>query len=72
MENDLSFRYSEVYAILNCFSEKEKRKIPLKLWNMLDKQRNINYNYFYVPGDEQYLSDDTIAILCNIYMRYLR
>lgn len=72
MINKLCDRYSELYAILSCLDENNKAKIPLKVWNEIKNKKNNDYNYSYTPGDEQYLSEYTIAMLNEIYFNYFK
>ena len=72
MITDISASLTEVYSILKCLDKKDREKIPLTVWNEIEKRKNNTYNYSYVPGDEQYLDADTIAILNQIYFHYLK
>lgn len=70
--NITSERLTEVYAILCCLSEDEKKRIPKKVWEEIEKKRSHTYKYSYTPGDELLLPDDTIALLCEIRLKYLK
>ncbi len=72
MINDISARLTEVYSILKCLDKKDREKIPLTVWNEIERRKSNTYSYSYIPGDEQYLDDDTIAILNQIYFHYLK
>lgn len=72
MIKDLANRYTEVYAILKCLNDEDKNKIPVNVWKELEVKKNNSYEYQYIPGDEQYLDNYTIAILAMIYNNYLR
>ena len=41
-------------------------------WEEIEKRKSNSYKYQYIPGDEQYLDDYTIAILNQIYFNYLK
>ena len=70
--NRMSERLTEVYAILCCLSEDEKNRIPQKVWKEIEKKRSHTYKYSYTKGDELILPDDTLAMLCEIRLRYLK
>ena len=72
MMNHISDRLTEVYSILKCLDQKDREKIPLPIWKEIERRKNNAYTYQYIPGDEQYLNDDTIAILNYIYFHYLK
>ena len=72
MINNIADRFTEVYSILKCLDEKDKEKIPIIIWKEIKKRKSDTYEYSYVPGDEKYLNDYTIAILNQIYFKYLR
>lgn len=72
MINNISDRFTEVYSILKCLDKKYIEKIPLKVWKEIETKKSNSYKYKYVPGDEQYLDDYTIAILNQIYFKYLK
>ena len=72
MINDISDRFTEVFSILRCLDEKDREKIPPIIWQELEKRKNDACEYSYIPGDEQYLDDYTIAILNQIYFKYLK
>ncbi len=72
MINNISDRFTEVYSILKCLDKKDREKIPLKVWKEIERRKSNSYKYYYIPGDEQYLDDYTIAILNQIYFNYLK
>ena len=47
MEN-ISERFTEVYAILNCLEQSEKEKIPKKIWREIEKRKSNTYEYVYL------------------------
>jgi len=72
MINNISERFTEIYSILNCLDEKDRAKIPTKIWREIERRKSNTYQYSYVPGDEEYLDDYTIAMLNHIYFKYLK
>ena len=72
MNNQMSNNFSEVYSILKCLGENDKIKIPDSIWKEIKLRKNNEYVYNYIPGDEEYLSDDTIAILNYLYLKYFK
>ncbi len=72
MINNISDRLAEVYSILKCLDEKDREKIPINVWKEIERRKSNLYKYQYIPGDEQYLDDYTIAILTRIYFNYLK
>ena len=66
--------FSEVYTIINILSEKLKKNIPTQLLELIEKERNENYDFKYndsLPIDEQDISSEAKAILTLIYRNYL-
>lgn len=66
--------YTEVYEILNCLNEEEYNKIPEKLIEVFEENRNLDYEY--EVNEEQDLMKqpmliETKAILLNIFRDYL-
>ena len=72
MINNISDRFTEVYSVLKCLDKKDREKSPLEVWKKLETKKSNSYKYQYIPGDEQYLDDYTIAILNQIYFNYLK
>ena len=66
--------FSEVYTIINILSEKLKKNIPTQLLELIEKEKNENYDFKYndsLPIDEQDISSEAKAILTLIYRDYL-
>ena len=66
--------YTEVYKILECLNEGEYAKIPKEFIQVIEENRNLDYEY--EVNEEQDLSKqpmliETRAILFNIFRDYL-
>ena len=66
--------YTEVYKILKCLKEEEYEKIPEEFIQVIEENRNLDYEY--EVNEEQDLSKqpmliETRAILLNIFRDYL-
>lgn len=66
--------YTEVYKILECLEEEEYEKIPEGFIQVIEENRNLDYEY--EVNEEQDLSKqpmliETRAILLNIFRDYL-
>lgn len=66
--------YTEVYKILECLEEEEYEKIPDEFLQVIEENRNLDYEY--EVNEEQDLSKqpmliETRAILLNIFRDYL-
>ena len=74
MMNNYNNAFTEVYEILNCLDEEEANKIPEEVRNVIEKNRNLDYNY-EVNYDEdlsnQPMLTETKAILFNLFRDYL-
>lgn len=74
MMNNYNNAFTEVYEILNCLDEEEVNKIPEEVRNVIEKNRNLDYNY-EVNYDEdlsnQPMLTETKAILFNLFRDYL-
>lgn len=72
--NNYNNAFTEVYEILNCLDEEEVNKIPEEVRNVIEKNRNLDYNY-EVNYDEdlsnQPMLTETKAILFNLFRDYL-
>lgn len=65
--------YSEVYAFMNIVSEENKNKVPKKLKEMIEKERDKEYTPSYtfdIPIEEQEISDEAVAMLALIHLNY--
>ena len=47
MEFSIERTYSEVYGIINMLGEYYKKKLPQKLYNLIETQRDKQYNPTY-------------------------
>lgn len=71
---DYSNAFTEAYAILNLLPKVEYDKIPISLINMMEENRNKQYNYMVddrINLEEQEMLIETKAILFNIFRDYL-
>lgn len=65
--------YSEVYSIINLMDDKYKKRLPLKLYELIDKERVITYNPVFDPKIsliEQNISREAIAMLVLLQLNY--
>ena len=65
--------YSEVYAFLNIISEEDRNKVPKKLKEMIEEEREKEYTPSYtfeIPIEEQEISDEAIAMIALIHLNY--
>lgn len=65
--------YSEVYAFLNIVSEENRNKIPKKLKEMIEEEREKEYTPSYtfeIPIEEQEISDEAIAMIALLHLNY--
>ncbi len=65
--------YSEVYAFLNIVSEEDRNKIPKKLKEMIEEEREKEYTPSYtfeIPIGEQEISDEAIAMIALLHLNY--
>ena len=65
--------YSEVYAFLNIVSEEDRNKIPKKLKEMIEEEREKEYTPSYtfeIPVEEQEISDEAIAMIALLHLNY--
>ena len=72
--NNYNNAFTDVYEIFNCLDEEEVNKIPEEVRNVIEKNRNLDYNY-EVNYDEdlsnQPMLTETKAILFNLFRDYL-
>lgn len=65
--------YSEVYCIIILLEESYRKRIPEKLLDFFDKERDVNYTISInsnKPLEEQNLLQDTINILAMLKLKY--
>ena len=74
MMNDRTRKvYSEVYAFLSIIPEEDRNKIPNKLKEMIEEEREKVYTPSYtfdIPIEEQKISDEAIALIALIHLNY--
>ena len=66
--------YSEVYAVLCVLDEDDQKKIPKKILNKINVERDRNYQFHInedAPLIEQNLSPEAIAMLAALKLDYL-
>ena len=71
---ELSQRLVEVECVLNKMNEQKIKKIPQEVWEFLNKNKDINYNFKYDDSKsitENNLHIDTISLLTYINMNFL-
>ena len=65
--------YSEVYSIINLMNEKYKKKLPLKLYELIEKERETAYNPVFdtrISLVEQNISREAVAMLVLLQLNY--
>lgn len=65
--------YSELYGILKILKDEDVRKIPNKLYNIIENERLDTYNPLYdssLPLSKQKLKRETFAMLVLLYLNY--
>ena len=73
MENRLRKAYSEVYEILNLMDEIYLNKIPDKVKELINDERDKEFKTnisIDVPLEKQNLQKDTLTILAILYLNY--
>ena len=73
MTNNSRNVYSEVYSFINIISEEDRNKIPNKLIQMIEEERNKEYTPSYnfnIPIEEQVISDEAIAMIALLHLNY--
>lgn len=71
---DLNKRLVEVECVLQKLVQNDKEKIPQKVWDYIENNKDSKYIFEYNDSkslEEQNLNIDTIAILTQINMEYL-
>lgn len=74
LSNSTKQAYSEVYEIINLLDESDKIKIPLKLRNYFEMERDKEYNKKIdsnIPLKTQSLKRETLSILAMLNLNYL-
>jgi len=73
MENSLKKSYSEVYEILNLMEKKYIDKVPQKVKQLFETEKNNDYKCIIdinKPLEEQNLQKETLTILAILYINY--
>ena len=68
-----SLAYSEVYEILNLLEDEYKNRVPEKVIEFFERERDENYNPIIeidVPLDKQNLKRETMVLLAILNMNY--
>ena len=68
-----SLAYSEVYEILNLLEDEYKNKVPEKVIEFFERERDEKYNPIIeidVPLDKQNLKRETMVLLAILNMNY--
>jgi len=71
--NNYSKAYKEVYEILKCISEEERKKISPELIHIIEKNMDKNYEYHLkedIEFGKQQMLEETRNILALIYIDY--
>lgn len=71
--NNYSKAYKEVYEILKCISEEERKKISPELIHTIEENMDKNYEYHLkedIEFGEQQMLEETRNILALIYIDY--
>ncbi len=71
--NNYSKAYKEVYEILKCISEEERKKISPELIHTIEKNMDKNYEYHLkedIEFGKQQMLEETRNILALIYIDY--
>jgi len=71
--NNVKKAYAEVYCIINLLDEDYKNKIPLKLINFFNEEKDNNYNAVINPDvslEKQNLLKETVDILAMLKLHY--
>lgn len=72
MDNS-SFAYSEVYAILNMIEDEYRERVPKKVIDFFEEERNKEYNPIIdvnIPLEKQNLRRKTIVLLAILNLNY--
>ncbi len=73
MEFSIERTYSEVYGIINMLGEYYKKKLPQKLYNLIETQRDKQYNPTYtldVAIEEQNIEKKSMAMIMLLHLNY--
>ena len=70
MENAQKIAYSEVNQILNILGDKYKKQIPIKIIEMIDKEKDNNYRVIIDNINDINLSRKALIILSMFNLKY--
>ena len=73
MENNLKKAYKEIYEILNLMEKEYTDKIPQKLKDLFEREKDNNFSIHInidKPLENQNLQNDTLTILAILYINY--
>ena len=73
MDRKTKEMYSEVYSILKLLDEKYVKKLPVKLYDLIEKNRLEDYNPIYNPSESllnQNIKRETLAMLALFELKY--
>lgn len=72
MENEIRQVYSEVYQIINILGDEYIKKLPTKLYKMLESKKDNNYTPNYTIDNLSYTEIDarTISIIALLHLNY--
>ena len=73
MEEKTKDIYSEVYSILNLLGSNYINKLPTTLFNMIEKERNKDYNPIYnkdVKLEEQNINKKSLSMIALFHLNY--
>ena len=73
MKNNLKKAYSEIYKILNLMEEEYVNKVPKKLKDLFEREKEDNFSVninIDKPLENQNLQKDTLTILAILYINY--
>lgn len=71
--NEMSVIYSEVYEIINNMDKKYIEKIPKKMLELIESERNLEYEpniKANIPLEQQNLNKKTLAFLAMLNLKY--
>lgn len=73
MEFSINRTYSEVYGIINMLGEYYKNKLPQKLYNLIEEERDTQYNPKYTLDkniEEQNIQKRSMAMIMLLHLNY--
>ena len=73
IDDDIRKAYNEVSQILKMIPKEELEKVPSKLINFFEMEKDKDYSKditFDIPLNKQEILEDTINILAFLYLQY--